>query len=54
VVLQARLAADLDRVLEQLARLLEVQVLVLVDGLLVELGDLLDGRRILGLGARRA
>ena len=50
MVVQARLGADLERALEQLARLLEVEVLVLVDRLLVELGDLLDRGRIFGLG----
>ena len=46
-------AHDVERVLEQLARLLEVEVLVLVDRLLVQLGDLVDGGRVLRLGARR-
>ena len=45
--------AEVEGLLEDLPRLLEVEVLVLLDGLLVHLRDLVDGLVALGLGRER-
>ena len=50
MILQPRLGADFERPAQGLAGFLEIQVLVLVDRLLVELGHLLEGGRVFTLG----
>ena len=53
LLLEPAAGAGVEGVLEDFTRLVEVQVLELVDRLLVELGDLLERGRVRVLGARR-